>query len=603
MRKTLLAAALLASMTACQKSETPNAAPAADTAATAADTAKADAAFADLSKRALEGWLQLSPVSATQIGEHKYDGELDDLSAAGRQKGLAFSKKILAELDATDTAALSRENQVDAAILRNQLQYDIWTAETLQSWAWDPQVYNNVAGGAIYGLMAREFAPLPERLKSATARMQKIPALLAQARENLDPARVPKVHAETVAKQNAGILSIVDTFITPNLKDLPEADRAQAEAAIDGLKKAVAEHQAWLDKTLVPNAKGDFRIGQTLYDQKLQFALLSSLSRADIKQRAEGELKRVREEMYGIARTVLKDKPGAPALPETPTADEQQKAIEAALELAYAERPARDKVVPDAEAALAQATEFVRQHDLVTLPDALVEIIEMPEFQRGVAVAYCDSPGPLDKNLKTFYAVSPIPDEWDQKQVDSFLREYNSRMIHLLSIHEGTPGHYLEGWHSAKFPSTLRAVLRSGMFAEGWAVYTEKMMADAGYLDNDPLFRLVQMKFYLRTIANAILDQGVQVDGWTREQAMDLMVRQTFQQEREAAGKWTRAQLTSAQLPTYFVGVQEHFDMRKAAEAKLGAQFNLKAYHDQVLSYGAPPVRFVRQLMLDEPIK
>ena len=603
MRKTLLAAALLASMTACQKSETPTAAPAADTAATAADTAKADAAFADLSKRALEGWLQLSPVSATQIGEHKYDGELDDLSAAGRQKGLAFSKKILAELDAADTAALSRENQVDAAILRNQLQYDIWTAETLQSWAWDPQVYNNVAGGAIYGLMAREFAPLPERLKSATARMQKIPALLAQARENLDPARVPKVHAETVAKQNAGILSIVDTFITPHLKDLPEADRAQAEAAIDGLKKAVAEHQAWLDKTLVPNAKGDFRIGQTLYDQKLQFALLSSLSRADIKQRAEGELKRVREEMYGIARTVLKDKPGAPALPETPTADEQQKAIEAALELAYAERPARDKVVPDAEAALAQATEFVRQHDLVTLPDAPVEIIEMPEFQRGVAVAYCDSPGPLDKNLKTFYAVSPIPEEWDQKQVDSFLREYNSRMIHLLSIHEGTPGHYLEGWHSAKFPSTLRAVLRSGMFAEGWAVYTEKMMADAGYLDNDPLFRLVQMKFYLRTIANAILDQGVQVDGWTREQAMDLMVRQTFQQEREAAGKWTRAQLTSAQLPTYFVGVQEHFDMRKAAEAKLGAQFNLKAYHDQVLSYGAPPVRFVRQLMLDEPIK
>ena len=603
MRKTLLAAALLASMTACQKSETPTAAPAADTAATAADTAKADAAFADLSKRALEGWLQLSPVSATQIGEHKYDGELDDLSAAGRQKGLAFSKKILAELDATDTAALSRENQVDAAILRNQLQYDIWTAETLQSWAWDPQVYNNVAGGAVYGLMAREFAPLPERLKSATARMQKIPALLAQARENLDPARVPKVHAETVAKQNAGILSIVDTFITPNLKDLPEADRAQAEAAIDGMKKAVAEYQAWLDKTLVPNAKGDFRIGQTLYDQKLQFALLSSLSRADIKQRAEGELKRVREEMYGIARTVLKDKPGAPALPETPTADEQQKAIEAALELAYAERPARDKVVPDAEAALAQATEFVRKHDLVTLPDAPVEIIEMPEFQRGVAVAYCDSPGPLDKHLKTFYAVSPIPDEWDQKQVDSFLREYNSRMIHLLSIHEGTPGHYLEGWHSAKFPSTLRAVLRSGMFAEGWAVYTEKMMADAGYLDNDPLFRLVQMKFYLRTIANAILDQGVQVDGWTREQAMDLMVRQTFQQEREAAGKWTRAQLTSAQLPTYFVGVQEHFDMRKAAEAKLGAQFNLKAYHDQVLSYGAPPVRFVRQLMLDEPIK
>ncbi len=601
MRRSLLALALLASLAACGKAESPTAPADAGTAAVA--SAEADAAFTALAQRALDTWFQLSPVSATQIGDHRYDDLIDDLSAKGRQKGAEATRKLLAELEAIDVSQLSRENQVDAAILRNQLQYDLWGNDVLQAWAWDPQVYSNLAGSAIYGLMAREFAPLPQRLKSATARMEKVPAVLAQARANLDPARVPKIHAETVARQNAGILSIVETFITPNLGELDEADRKQAEAAIAGLKQAVAEHQEWLDKTLVPNAKGDFRIGAELYDQKLQFALLSSLSRAEIKQRAEAELVRVRGEMYGIARQVLAGKPGAPELPENPTPAQQQKAIEAALELAYAERPARDRVVADAEAALAQATGFVREKDLVTLPDAPVEIIEMPEFQRGVAVAYCDSPGPLDKNLKTFYAVAPLPEDWNQEQVDSFLREYNSRMIHLLSIHEGTPGHYLEGWHSAKFPSTLRAVLRSGMFAEGWAVYTEKMMADAGYLDNDPLFRLVQLKFYLRTIGNAILDQGVHVDGWTREQAMDLMVNQTFQQEREAAGKWVRAQLTSAQLPTYFVGVQEHFDTRKAVEAKLGVGFKLKAYHDQVLSYGAPPVRFVRQLMLDEPIQ
>ena len=602
MRHTLLALALLSALSACQKADAPTGAAEAPAAA-AASTQAADAKFADLSKRALDGWLALSPVGATQIGEHRYDSEIDDLSAAGRQKGVDFAKKTLAELDALDIKQLSRENQVDAAILRNQLQYDVWSTETLQSWAWDPQVYNGVAGGALYNLMAREFAPLPERIKSATARMEKIPALLAQARENLDPARVPKVHAETVSKQNAGILSIVDTFITPHAKELPEAEQQRLAAATETLKKAVEEHQQWLDKTLVPNAKGDFRIGAALYDQKLKFALVSSLSRAEIKQRAESELKRVRVEMYGIAQQVLKDKPNAPALPAQPSDAEQQKAIEAALELAYAERPARDKVVADAEAALKSATDFVRAKDLVTLPDAPVDIIEMPEFQRGVAVAYCDSPGPLDKNLKTFYAISPIPEDWTQAQVDSFLREYNSRMIHLLSIHEGTPGHYLEGWHSAKFPSTLRAVLRSGLFAEGWAVYTERMMADAGYLDSDPLFRLVQLKFYLRTIGNAILDQGVHVDGWSREQAMDLMVRQTFQQEREAAGKWTRAQLSSAQLPTYFVGAQEHFDLRKAMEAKLGDKFNAKSYHDQVLAYGAPPVRFVRELMLEQPIE
>ena len=601
MRQSLLALALLTSLAACQKAESPTA-PATDGQTAAAAVSAADAAFTDLSARALEGWFQLSPVSATQIGDHRFDGELDDLSEAGRARGLEFSQGILAELQALDVSALSRENQVDAAILRNQLQYDIWNAQTLQGWAWDPQLYSGLAGQAIYGLMAREFAPLPERLKSATARMQKIPALLAQARANLDPARVPKVHAETVARQNAGVLGIVDTFITPHLDQLDPADRQQAQAAIDGLKTAVAEHQKWLDETLVPNAKGEFRVGAEVYDQKLQFALLSSLSRAEIKQRAEAELVRVRGEMYAIAQQVLKDTAGAPELPDNPSPQQQQKAIEAALELAYAQHPARDQVVADARVALDRATAFVREHDLVTLPDAPVEIIEMPEFQRGVAVAYADSPGPLDKNLKTFYAVSPMPEDWTDAQVESFLREYNSRMIDLLSIHEGTPGHYLEGWHSAKFPSTLRAVLRSGMFAEGWAVYTEKMMADAGYLDNDPLFRLVQLKFYLRTIANAILDQGVHVDGWSREQAMDLMVNQTFQQESEAAGKWTRAQLTSAQLPTYFVGVQEHFDLRKAMEEKQGDAFNLKAYHDQVLSFGAPPVRYVRALMLDESI-
>ncbi|GAB2497587.1 DUF885 domain-containing protein [Pseudoxanthomonas sangjuensis] len=604
MNRRLPALALTAALAACQPM------PAPDTAQTAAATpdAAADAAFAELSKRTLDGWLALSPVGATQIGEHRYDDQIDDLSAAGRQKSLDFAKNALVELGKLDTAKLSRDNQVDAALLRNQLESMVWNTETLQDWAWDPQVYNGLAGGALYNVMAREFAPLPQRLQSAIARMEKIPALLAQARENLDPARVPKIHAETVAKQNPGILSIVEQFITPHAKELSDADQTRLAMATATLKEAVQEHQQWLDKTLVPTAHGDFRLGADKYDRKLKFNLLSSLSRAEIKQRAEAELVRVREEMYEIARAELlhdyahQITKNPLELPNDPTPEQQQAAIEAALELAYAEKPARDKVVEEATASLKSATDFVRQKDLVTLPDAPVKIILMPEFQRGVAVAYCDSPGPLDKGLETFYAISPIPDDWSAQQTDSFLREYNDRMIHLLSIHEGTPGHYLEGWHSAKYPSVLRGVLRSGLFAEGWAVYTERMMQQQGYLDGDPLFHLVQLKFYLRTIANAILDQGVHVDGWSREQAMDLMVRQAFQQEREAAGKWVRAQLTSAQLPTYFVGAQEHFDLREAVQEKEGEKFDLKAYHDRVLSYGAPPVRFVRELMLDQPI-
>ncbi len=602
MRFSLLAAAVLtSSLAACQSMATMS--PSQSTPSVGMNVTTADTAFADLSRRWLDGWMQLNPVSATQLGDHRFDTEVDDLSSEGRDKAIAFSKRILAELDAMDVGKLSRENQVDASILRNQLRSDLWNLNTFQSWAWDPQVYSGLAGGAIYNLMARDFAPLSQRLESATARMEKIPGIFAQMRANLDPARVPKIHAETVAKQNAGVLSLVDQFITPNATQLSGADRQRLDAAVASLRKAVADQQQWLDKTLVPNARGDFRIGQKLYDEKLRFSLDSTLSRAEIKQRAQAEIRLVRSQMYGIARTVLKDKPVASARPETPTDAQQQQAIEAALELAYAQRPARDQVVAAAKQALVDATAFVRDKNLVTVPSDPVKVILMPEFQRGVAVAYCDSPGPLDKGLDTYFAISPIPDDWTTAQSDSFLREYNSRMIQLLTIHEAMPGHYLEGAHSAQFPSTLRAVLRSGLFAEGWAVYGERMMTDAGYDNGDPLFMLVQRKFYLRTIANALLDQGVHVDSWSREQAMRLMTHDAFQQEREASGKWVRAQLSSAQLPTYFVGVQEQFDLRQAMEAKLGDKFDLKAYHDQVLSYGAPPVRYVRELMLDEPIR
>ncbi len=316
MRRSLLAVAVLTAALAGCNREAPSApsTTAQDAPATAGD-AQADAAFADLSTRYLDEAMALSPISATQIGDHRFDSEIDDLSAAGRDAALTFNRRYLDALNAIDFAQLAREHHVDALILRNTLEYAIWDAETMQSWAWDPQVYSGLAGGAIYNLMAREFAPVPERLKSATARMEKLPAIFAQARENLDPARVPATHARTVATQNKGVLSLIDTFITPNADQLTGEDRTRLDAAVATLRAAVDEHQTWLDDTLVPNAKGEFRIGAERYDQKLKFSLNASLTRQDIRARAEAELARIRDEMYTVARTVLADKPGAPDTP------------------------------------------------------------------------------------------------------------------------------------------------------------------------------------------------------------------------------------------------------------------------------------------------
>jgi uncharacterized protein (DUF885 family) len=564
--------------------------------------AGADGRFAALAARYIDATGRLSPIGATTLGDHRFDRAVDDVSAAGRARRIAFNRQALAQAQAIPAEALSRENQVDRALLINQARYDLWRDETLRGWAWDPQIYSSLAGSALYGLMAREFAPRPARLAAAVARMEQLPGLLAESRAQLEVARVPRIHAETVAKQNAGLVEIVDSMIKPHVGELSAADQARFAAADPALRAAVAEHQAWLDHVLVPGAQGEFRLGAALYDQKLAFALQSPLSRRQIREAAEAALVATRAEMYRISAQLLAGRPAAPAAPANPDPATEQRVIEAALELAYADHAPRDGLVEAARAALGQAAAFVRERDFITLPDAPVEVILMPEFQRGSAVAYCDPPGPLDRGLATFYAVSPIPDDWTAAQATSFLREYNRRALHDIAIHEAMPGHYVQLWHSNRHPSTLRAVLSSGPFVEGWAVYAENLMAEQGYLDRDPLFRLQQLKVRVRSITNAILDQMVHVDGASEAEVMRFLTVTAFQQEREAAGKWTRARLDSAQLPFYFVGVTEHDATRAEAERRWGSAFALKRYHDTVLSFGSPPMRYARALMFGDAV-
>jgi uncharacterized protein (DUF885 family) len=233
----------------------------------------------------------------------------------------------------------------------------------------------------------------------------------------------------------------------------------------------------------------------------------------------------------------------------------------------------------------------------VTVPEKPLDVIVMPEFKRGQAIAYCDSPGPLEQNGKTFFAVAPTPNDWSAERKKSFFREYNNYMVRDLTVHEAMPGHYLQLAHANQFhaPTLIRAIFQSGTFVEGWAVYTEQMMAEAGY--GGPVVKMQQLKMRLRVICNAILDQSIHAGNMTEQQALDLMMKEGFQQEGEAVAKWKRARLSSAQLSTYFVGVTEHLDLREKAKAKAGESFDLKKYNDTVISFGSPPVKYVRELM------
>ncbi len=440
----------------------------------------ADQQFDALAAAYLREFPEHSPVSATALGDHRFDARLNEVDAAAWQTRRAFAEKYLGALDRLDNAALDRARQVDAALLRNQLEYARFRVGELEDWRWDPLIYTSIAGDGLYNLIARDFAPATERLANLGKRLEEMPRFLAQVREVLEPARVPRIHAETAARQNAGLISMLEGEIAAQIAALPQAEQEPLRASVARARTAISQHQIWLEKRLTPEAAGDFRLGAKLYDRKLGFALFSPLSREEIRARAETELAATHRAMYDIARVVLKGKRGSPRTPDEPSDAQRMRAIKAALELAYSDRPKRDAVLETARATLVEATRFVREQDIVTVPEQPLEIITMPEFQQGVALAYCDSPGALESHLKTFYAVSPIPAKWTRQQVDSFLREYNTRSIHNLTIHEAMPGHYLQLAHSNRYPSTLRAVLSSGPFIEGWAVYSEGVMIERG---------------------------------------------------------------------------------------------------------------------------
>lgn len=568
-----------------------------------AQTSPADVQFEGLADRYVEQSTAFSPVGATSLGDHRYDHELNQVGAGARQKSADFKRSILRELDGIDAAKLSRANQVDYALLRHSLKSDLWRDTELQEWAWNPLRYTSLAGSSIYSLMARDFAPLTERLNSAAARLEQFPRLLEQVRQTLEPARVPKIHAETAVSQNRGVLNIIKNTIEPHLGKLNAADRARLTEAIALATQAVETQQVWLEETLAPAAAGEFRIGAELYDTKLAFSLHSPLSRGEIKKMGVERVKQLHSMMYEIVKPLYLEQYPLTRFPENPSAQYQRAIIRFGLELAYAQTPALDQVVATAKASLAAAKAFLEQADVITLTPDPIEIIIMPEFRRGVSLAYCDSPGALEKKLKTFYAVSPIPEDWTPKQTHSFLREYNHRSLDVLTIHEAMPGHFVQLAHSNRYPGVLRHLLKSGVFVEGWACYSEWMMCEEGFLDDDPLLKLVTLKWYLRDATNALLDQAVHVDGISRDEAMRMMVEDAFQEEREAAGKWVRAQLTAAQLSTYFVGYLEHVATRAAAEKTLGKQFDLKRYHDKILSFGSPPPQFAKALLLDLPIQ
>jgi uncharacterized protein (DUF885 family) len=550
-------------------------------AAAAPKAAPSESAFEQLVDDFVFGTLALSPTTATGFGYHVHHGAslddaLDDFSPAG----IAASKALLADIEARigrlDTASLDPEQRADVDMMRDALGASRLELDEIQGYRHNPTTYVELLGNGLYSPYVLHYAPAPERYRHIISRLTKIPELVRQAEANLQDS--PEAWNRVAREENTGNIGLIDTTLRD---DCPPGLRMRYDQAAAAAIAALQGFNHWLENTL-DDKVSDWRLGKELYAKKFRLTLATGKTPEQLLGEAEADLVKARAEIARLA---------AP------------KTVEQALADVARQHATVATYMQSAKQALAGATAFVKAKDLVTLPpNDNLEVIDTPVFMRGVYGVGGFNPAPaLEPKLGAFFWVTPIPTTWPQARIDSKLREYNDSGMQHLTVHEAMPGHYVQGEYANQVEPRARRLLRNiygnGPYVEGWAVYTQQLMADQGYLGDTPGYRLTLQKQLLRVLANTILDVRLQTMGMTDAQALDLMTKSTYQEMEEATAKLQRAKLSSCQLPTYYAGYKGWLAVREHLQAKRGAAFNLKAFHEAALKEGAVPLPVLDRLL------
>jgi hypothetical protein len=566
----------------------------------AAEAEDEDAKLTKLFRAYLDEEFRQRPLEATRLGDHRFDDRLDDVSPKARAEWTERARRMLRDLPRQiDREKLSKSGRIDFDIWKHHLTRTVWLAEYTHPFEEDPRTYNDYISDSTYLLLTQSSLPKATNVKNAAARMAHIPRVVKAAKETL--RNPPPVFVETAIRQNRGAISFYEGGIfevageTPQLSELQEA----AKPVVATLK----EYQKFLEDDLLPRAKGDWRLGRKKFDRKLELELEAGYTAEEVLRDAEAEAERVERDTYVLARQLWsRFFPKEPLPPDD--ADGRRATTRRVLARLSEDHDRPEDLVRNARKIVEQLKAFITEKDILRLPNPdHCRVIEMPEFQRGNYIAYLNPAPPLDPMAASVYAISPPPKDWDERRVNTFLEEYNRHMLHLLSIHEAYPGHYVQLEYSNRCPSLIRRVLYSGVFAEGWAVYTEQMLLDQGYGSGDIALRLNQLKFYLRAVVNAILDHQMHCSGMTDDEAMKLLVDRAFQSEGEARLKVIRAKQSSCQLSTYFVGRMAFYRLRQQIEREQGEKFDLGRYHEAVLDHGTLPVRYLPELVRERLTK
>ena len=564
--------------------------------ALAAPAFAADSALEAFFRRYLDERFALHPADATALGDHRFDDKLDDLSPAALEKSLAHLKATRAKLrKEIPRANLSPDERISYDIFAHELEASIWVRENTQPFATNPRAYNEYISDSVFLILTQSRLPKETNVANAIARMRQIPNVVAAAKANLK--HPPRAVLETAIKQNKGSIDFYESDIFEFVGESAQLRTLKAESA--RVASVLKDYQQWLEKELLPRATDEWRLGKRKFSKKLKYTLNAGLSADEVLRDAESEFTRVHNDLYVVARQLWHRYFPATPLPPADAAG-QRATVAKVITAVSKEHGQPNELLADARAQVDNIKKFIREKNILRLPNPdRCQIIEMPEFQRGNSLAYMNGAPALDPDAPSLYAISPPAKDWPAKQTQSLLEEYNRHMLQILTIHEAYPGHYVQLEYSARTLSLIRRVLGSGVYIEGWAVYTEQMMLDQGYgAGADELaLRLNQLKFYLRAVCNTILDHKLHCANMSDADAIRLMTEGAFQSEEEARAKLVRAKQTSTQLSTYFVGRMAHVRLREQMQRELGDKFNLAAYHEAVLSQGSVPMKYLPELV------
>jgi uncharacterized protein (DUF885 family) len=543
--------------------------------------APAGGAFEQLVDDFVFGTLALAPTTATGVGYHEHHGAsledtLDDFSPAG----IAASRSLVGDIETRiahlDGGSLDAEQRADVDIMRDALAATRLELEDIQSYRHNPTTYVELLGNGLYSPYVLQYAPAAERYRHIINRLTQVPELIRQAEANLQDS--PEVWNRVARDENMGNIRLIDITLRDNC---PGGERMRYDQAAAAAIAALQGFNHWLEDHLAEK-KSDWRLGKERYAKKFRYVLATGKTPEALLAEAEADLVTTRAEMARLA---------APKTVEQALADVASHHATAATYMAAAKQ------------SLAAATAFVKSKDLVMLPpNANLEVIETPEFMRGVyGVGGFNSAPTLEPKLGAFFWVTPIPSTWPQDRVDSKLREYNDSGMQHLTVHEAMPGHYVQAEYANELQPRsrrlLRAIFGNGPYVEGWAVYSQQLMAEQGYLGDTPGYKLTLQKQLLRVLANTILDVRLQTMGMTDQEALDLMTKNTYQETEEANAKLQRAKLSSCQLPTYYAGYKGWLAVREHYQAKHGAAFKLKEFHESALKQGAVPLPVLDRLL------